>query len=91
MEEQPKSIPNCLRKYRKAKGLQQKEVARILGFKSASIVSRWENGTCLPSVTNAFKLAVVYRVMVDALFIDMRGAISREMRTREEKFLTPKV
>jgi len=73
-----KSIPNNLRKYRKTKGLRQKDVARVLGLKSASIISRWENGLCLPRPVNMFKLAVLYRTMADALFIDLRRLLQEE-------------
>ena len=56
-----KSVPNCLRRYRKARGLKQREVAEILGLKSGSVISRWERGVCLPSSLNVFKLSLVYR------------------------------
>lgn len=87
MEEQPKNIPNCLKKCRRARGLKQKDVIKIMGIKSASIISRWENGICLPSTMNAIKLAVIYHVMVDAFFIDLRGKIKRDIHKREEKVL----
>jgi transcriptional regulator with XRE-family HTH domain len=76
-------IFNQLRKYRKARGLKQREAARILGFADASSLSRWENGVCLPSVINIFRLAALYRTMVDALYIDTLRAIRDEVRNRE--------
>jgi DNA-binding XRE family transcriptional regulator len=82
------NVPNCLRKYRRARGLKQSEVARILGLKSASIVSRWEKGVCLPSTVNALKLALIYRTLVDALYIDLLRALRPELRKREEKVLS---
>jgi len=91
MEEHPKNIPNCLRKHRKARGFKQKDVAKIIGIKDASIISRWENGVCLPNVVNAIRLAVIYHVMVDALFIDLRKAIEKDAHKREEKALRHKV
>jgi len=80
-------IPNSLKKYRKAAGLKQKDVAEILGLKSTSIISRWEKGVCLPKLLNIFRLALLYRTMVDALFIDLRRALINELRKREEKVL----
>lgn len=80
-----KTINNCLRRHRKARGLQQKEVAEILGLKSASMISRWEKGLCLPSVLNLFKLAVLYRTMADALFIDLVRALRNDLHKREER------
>jgi len=82
-----KNIPNCLRKYRKTRGLKQKDVARILGVKSASMVSRWEKGVCLPNTINLFKLAVLYRTMSDAFFIDLIRELRSEIQKREEKVL----
>ena len=86
-----KSIPNCLRKYRKARGLNQRKVAKIMGLKSSSIISRWEKGICLPSSLNIFKLAVVYRTMVDALFIDQLRALKDSLYKKEEEILKNKV
>lgn len=85
MEEESENIQNCLKKYRRARGLKQKDVAKILGIKSASMVSRWERGVCLPSTINAFKLATIYRTMVDPLFIDLLMALRRDIYKREEK------
>ena len=86
-----KSIPNCLRKYRKARGLNQRKVAEIMGLKSSSIISRWEKGICLPSSLNIFKLAVVYRTMVDALFIDQLRELKDSLYKKEEAILKNKV
>ena len=84
------SIPNCLKKYRRARGLKQQEVAEILGLKSTSMISRWERGVCLPGPLNIFKLAVLYRTMVDALFIEQLKALRAELRQREEQILKNK-
>jgi len=85
-----KKIPNCLRKYRKARGFKQKEVAEILGLKSASLISRWEKGICLPSPINLFRLAALYRTLVDALFIDLIRFLKQELIKKEEKSLKSK-
>ena len=83
----PKTIPNSLKRYRKARGLQQKEVAKILGLRSASMISRWENGICLPSALNLFRSAVVYRTMVDALYMDLVRASRAHLHKREKRVL----
>ena len=82
-----KCIPNCLRRYRRARGLKQNDVARILGLKSTSMVSRWEKGACLPSAINLFRLAALYRTMTDALFIGLLRAVRDDVLMREEKVL----
>ena len=83
-------ILNQLRKYRKARGLKQCDVARILGFADASSLSRSEHGVCLPSVMNMFRLAALYRTLVDALYIDMLRTIREEVRRREVDMLPHK-
>jgi len=87
----PMPIPNQLRRYRKMRGLKQKEVARLLGLKSASMISRWEAGLCLPSSLNVFRLAVVYRTMVDALFLNFLKVLKNEITRREELITTNKL
>jgi transcriptional regulator with XRE-family HTH domain len=79
-----KKIPNNLRRYRKAVGLKQKEVAEILNLKSAGMISRWEKGVCLPSLINAIKLSGIYSVLVDALFFPLIRLIKRKIMEREE-------
>jgi transcriptional regulator with XRE-family HTH domain len=77
-------IPNSLRKYRKASGLRQKDVARLLGLKSPSLISRWEKGVSLPKLSNLFKLALIYGTMVDALFMDLRASLREEIEKAKD-------
>jgi transcriptional regulator with XRE-family HTH domain len=79
-----KKVPNNLRKYRKAIGLKQSDVAQILGLKNSGMISRWEKGGCLPNLINAFKLAGVYSVLADALFFPLIRLIKRKIMEREE-------
>jgi transcriptional regulator with XRE-family HTH domain len=85
-----KSILSSLRKYRRAKGLKQKEVAEILGLKSSSQISRWEKGCCLPSILNLLDLAVLYRTSMDALLIDLRRLRRNELLVKEYDVLKNK-
>jgi transcriptional regulator with XRE-family HTH domain len=80
-----KKIPNNLRRYRKAIGLKQREVARILSLKNSGMISRWEKGVCLPSLLNAFKLAGLYCVLVDALFFPLIRLIKRKIMERQRE------
>jgi len=82
-----RTIPNLLRKYRKARGLKQKDVAKMLGLRCGSRVSRWEKGACMPSLLNALRLSVLYRVMADALFFDHVRQLRKDIRLREESTL----
>lgn len=85
-----KKIRNSLRKYRRARGLTQKDVARILGLKGTSMISRWENGFCVPELSNIFKLASLYCTMADGLFIDLRRSLKDDILKREENILRDK-
>lgn len=81
-----KDIPNLLRKYRKISGLKQKEVANILGLKSTSRISRWEKGMSIPNFITILKLSVLYRTLIDSLFIDHLRELRKEIREKEQQF-----
>jgi DNA-binding XRE family transcriptional regulator len=78
---------NNLRKYRRLRGLRQSDVADILGIKSTSMISRWEKGTCLPDSLNMLKMSIIYRTMVDALFIDLVIVLRERLLSKEEEVL----
>jgi len=82
-----KNIPNCLRKYRKARGLKQKDVVKILNLKNTGMISRWEKGVCLPSLINAFKLAGLYCVLGDALFFPLIRQIKKKIMERQNEIM----
>lgn len=77
-------IPNRLKRYRKVRGLSQTEVAKILGLRNSSMISRWEKGLVLPNTMNLFKLALTYRIMVDALYMDLLVPLKEEIQKRED-------
>jgi len=82
-----RSLNNCLRKHRRLRGLRQKDVAKILGLRSTSMISRWEQGVCLPEALNVLRLSILYRAMVDALFIDLVRDLRKELLRKEEEVL----
>jgi DNA-binding XRE family transcriptional regulator len=90
LHKQYKSIPNKLRMHRLAMGWEQVEVAKMLGLKSTSKLSHWENGDSLPNLVNAFKLAGLYRVYVEALFYDMFDTIRSEVTASAEREMYPR-
>lgn len=83
-----KSIPNCLRKQRKAAGLTQKQVALVLGVSNTGMISRWENGSRFPSPVNIFRLSVLYNTMADALYLDLIMALRNEVLTKRTEVET---
>lgn len=74
---------NYLRMYRKARGLKQTDVAKLMDLVDASRISKWECDECLPSTENLFQLAAICHTMVDALFIDTVRAVREQIRQRE--------
>ncbi len=82
-----KHIPNKLRLHRLAMGFDQVQVARILGYKSTSKLSRWENGLTFPDLVNACKLAGLYHVYVEALYWDLFTTIRTEVTAKTDSVL----
>jgi transcriptional regulator with XRE-family HTH domain len=74
---------NNLRRCRKARGLTQTQVARILGLQDHNRLSNWERGKCLPSVAHLFRLAAVYHTTADTLYIDMARSMREEISERK--------
>ena len=79
-------MPNCLRKYRRAAGFKQKDVACMLGLKGSGVISGWESGLRTPKLESLFKLAILYRTMVDSLYIDLRILLREEVAQAEKLY-----
>lgn len=58
-------IGERIKKLREGKGLEQLDVANMLGYKSQSTISKWESGTNLPTGKNMIKLAQIFGVTSD--------------------------
>ena len=72
----PPVYPNSLRKYRKAAGLRQFEVARLIGLEgSTERISKWENGSADPNIENLFRLLMLYKISPKELYPEMWQAI----------------
>lgn len=80
-------MPNCLKKYRRIRGLNQMQVAAILELKGSSIVSRWESGKALPNTLNLLKLSVLYRTLIDGFYIDQVRELRKEVVDNEKKVI----
>ena len=76
-----KQIPNCLSKYRRQKGLTQKEAARVLRFRTSGTISKWERGASFPSTPFLLRLSALYGRPVEALFIDLYQRIKVEVKS----------
>lgn len=59
-------INEQIKKFRKAAGLTQEQIANYLGV-STPAVNKWEKGTSDPSTANLIALAKLYGVSADEL------------------------
>ena len=78
-----KCIPNRLWLHRKRMGYTQKEVAKQLGLRSTSIISRWEKGEALPSCINLLKLSLLYKTLVNDFYRDLSKDLAKELFPKE--------
>jgi transcriptional regulator with XRE-family HTH domain len=79
-----KQKQNNLILYRRRMGFTQKQIARLLGQRDASMVSHYEHGRALPPLAVALSLEIIYRVPVAFLFPAMYDELKREIREQEE-------
>ena len=61
-------ISNNLKECRLKAGLSQFDVTLKMGFRSNDRISKWENGSGLPSLINLFKLSDIYNVTPKELY-----------------------
>ena len=67
-------------------GFSQKQVARLLGHRDASMVSHYERYRALPPLAVALGLEIIYRTPVAFLFPDMYDELKRRIRGDEQSF-----
>ena len=67
-------------------GFGQKTVARLLGHKSRSVISEYENGRLLPSLETALRLSVVYGRPIRELYPELYRQIWEETETAKSKY-----
>ena len=80
-----KGLENNLRKYRKENGFRQSDVAVRLQLKNTSMISRWENRSCIPDTANLFRLSLIYKKTPDALLDGLANRMKREYLEIEKK------
>jgi len=80
----PKQKQNNLVLYRRRMGFSQKQVARLLGHRDATMISHYEHGRSLPPLRIALGLEIIYRVPVAFLFPGLYGEFRHQIRQQEE-------
>ena len=83
--EKIRRIKNSLWAARKRMGFSQKRVARALGLRRTSVLSRYEHGIRVPGLVNALNLEIVYRMPVAFLYGDLYRELKGKIRRREER------
>ena len=86
----PKQIlTNNLRLCRFQAGLRQIDVADHLKLDCANRLSRWENGSSIPSVINLFQLAALYKVLPHELYQETWQTMENRGNERVPETTTP--
>ncbi len=80
----PLSQVSYLRYHRKQSGLNQQELAGILGLTSEIQVSRHERGTALPPILAAMSYEIVFQMPISGLFPGLYGAVWQNVECRIE-------
>jgi transcriptional regulator with XRE-family HTH domain len=75
-------LENYLRTYRKRSGLNQEEVAFLLGRETGAQVSRYEKRHRLPSLATALACEAIYGVPVAELFAGIRQRVGKGVEKR---------
>ena len=77
------SIGKTIKKLRKERNLTQEELAELLNV-TAQAVSKWENETGMPDISQILPLASVFGVSTDVLF----GSVNRNEQEEVQKILS---
>ncbi|MEN6537890.1 MAG: helix-turn-helix transcriptional regulator [Bryobacteraceae bacterium] len=75
---------NELAVYRHRLGFSQKQVARLIAHKSPAMLSRYEQGHCLPPLLTALRLEIAMRIPVAYLYPNLYRPLKDEIRGQEE-------
>jgi transcriptional regulator with XRE-family HTH domain len=80
---------NTLDIYRRRMRFSTGHVARLLGDKDVSQLSKYERGQRLPDLRNAFRLGIILRVPIEFLFPSLYDSLREQIRAEEERAAKP--
>ena len=80
---------NHLYRLRRSRGLQQKQLAMLLGYRSPSMVSQLESGECLPSLPEALLLEMALGARMQEIYVDLRQALETLILKRAANLTGP--
>jgi len=75
-------LENYLRTHRKRSGLTQREIAFLLGWKTAGSLGRYEKRRRLPPLKTALACEEIFGISVGELFAGMRQEVGKDISKR---------
>ena len=78
-------LQNYLRTYRRCSRFSQEEVALLLGSRSGTRVSRYEQQVRKPTLETALAYEAIFRVPVSELFAGLYRKVEKEVIARAEE------
>lgn len=76
---------NHLYTLRRIRGLPQKQLAYLLGYSSAAMISRFEHGSSLPPLSVVFILEMVLGTRAEEIWVDMHQHLRNVLLKRVER------
>lgn len=76
---------NHLYRLRRIRGLQPKHVAALLGYRGASMVSRFETGRAHPSLVPLLALEIVLGANASEMYVDLRASLQEQIINRARR------
>jgi transcriptional regulator with XRE-family HTH domain len=68
---------NHLYRLRRSRGLGQKQLALLLGYRGHAMISRLERGVSLPSLAEAMLLEMAIGARVQDIYVDLQQTLER--------------
>jgi transcriptional regulator with XRE-family HTH domain len=79
---------NHLYQLRRIRGLRQKQLAMLLGYRGTSMISRFENGTAVPSLKVALLLQLALGANIAEIYVDINDELQRLILKRATRLPT---
>jgi transcriptional regulator with XRE-family HTH domain len=80
---------NHLYTLRRIRGLRQKQLAHLLGYRSTAMISRLENGRSLPPLPVVFLMEIVLGTRVDEIYVDLFRQMEQVLMRRIDRLPKP--
>ncbi len=74
---------NRIARHRRHKKYSQRQLAKLLGLKSASRITSWETGESIPSTEKLFQLEQALNAMPDELLYEYSKRMKQEVVERQ--------